>query len=279
MANDEKNMMDALTDEERAAIGEEGLEDTEAEAGDEGVEETAKESAAETEAQASETDEAEELADPILPPLRARAPENIEEIITAISSEEDALAQKFDDGDITAREYRDGLNRLNAQRDELNWNKRKADLAREMEDTAKANAWQKEVSDFMTTTAAHITKSHAAMIAFDDVVKKVTSDPANLNLSDRAQLDKAYKIFMNEVGEAFGIQPQQSQQTKATAPAPKAARNIPPTLAKVPASDMEDLDGGKFAALDRLAAADPVAYESAVAKMSEAERAQYESVM
>ncbi len=175
MANDEKNMMDALTDEERAANGEEGLEDTEAEAADEGVEETAKEVVSEPEAQASEAEEVEELADPILPPLRARPPENVEEIITAISSEEDTLAQKFDDGDITAREYRDGLNKLNAQRDEVNWNKRKADLAREMEDTAKANAWQKEVSDFMTSTAANISKSRAAMIAFDDVVKKVTS--------------------------------------------------------------------------------------------------------
>lgn len=277
--SDEKNMMDALTDEERAAIGEEGLEDTEADAGEESVDQAPKGSDAGTEAQAGAQDEAPELAEPILPPLRARAPENVDELYAAISAEEDSLAQKFDDGDITAREYRESMNKLTAQREEVNWNKRKADLAREMEDTAKANAWEKEVGDFMTTTAAHITKSRAAMIAFDDVVKKVTSDPANLNLSDRAQLDKAYKIFMSEVGEAFGIQPQQSQQTKATALAPKAARNIPPTLAKVPASDMEDLDGGKFAALDRLAAADPVAYESAVAKMSEAERAQYESVM
>lgn len=280
---DEKDFMDALTDEERAEINAAGADDIE---DDSGEETKGAEAATEETAPAGETESAQgdadhqhndDIADPILPPLRAKAPENVEEIISAISAEEDALAQKFDDGDITAREYRDGLNKLSNQRDEIRWDQRKADLAREMEDTAKANAWQREVQDFMTSTAANITKSHAQMVAFDDIVKKVTADPANLNLSDRAQLEKAYKIYMDDVGAALGVQstpPKAAQQTPQ-----RAVRNVPPTLARVPAAEPESLDGGKYAALDRLAAADPIAYEAAVAKMSESERSQYESVM
>jgi hypothetical protein len=282
---DEKDFMEALTDEERAEINAAGADEIEDDSGEETksaeaeAEATAAAESSEDASAQGETDQQnnDDIADPILPPLRAKAPENVEEIISAINAEEDALAQKFDDGDITAREYRDGLNKLSNQRDEIRWDQRKADLAREMEDTAKANAWQREVQDFMTTTAANITKSHAQMVAFDDIVKKVTADPANLNLSDRAQLEKAYKIYMDDVGAALGVQstpPKAAQQTTQ-----RAVRNVPPTLARVPAAEPERLDGGKYAALDRLAADDPIAYEAAVAKMSESERSQYESVM
>jgi hypothetical protein len=150
-----------------------------------------------------------------------------------------------------------------------------------MQRQAEENAWHRDVQEFMTTTAANITKSHAAMVAFDDIVKKVTADPANANISNRAQLEKAYKLYNDEMAAAFGVK-QQDQKPAAKseqAPAPKAQRNIPPTLARVPAAESENLDGGKFATLDRLAAMDPAAYEAAVAKMSEAERAQFESVV
>ena len=50
---------------------------------------------------------------------------------------------------------------------------------------------------------------------------------------------------------------------------------VPPTLGKVPASAATDTDDGKFAHLDRLADSDPLAYETAVAKMSAAQRDEY----
>lgn len=287
--SDEKDFMEALTDEERAEINAAGAEETATEAsaegeGDEtkGADTKAEAESAEQAAQSGETDQQndDDLADPILPPLRAKAPDNADELMSQLAQEEEALAQKFDDGDITAREYRDSINKLNDQRDEIKWATREANLASKMQRQAEENAWHKDVQDFMTTTAAHITKSKAAMVAFDEVVKNVTADPANANLSNRAQLDKAFKVYNDEMAAAFGVKPQDQQPAaKAPAPAPKAARNIPPTLARVPAAESENLDGGKFANLDRLAAMDPAAYEAAVAKMSEAERSQFESVV
>lgn len=272
---DEKDFMEGLTDEERAEINAAGADEISTD--DDATDDAAAQAAGETTATGEQDAVTEEQAEQILPPLRAKAPENAEELFNAISAEEDALAQKFDEGDITAKEYRDGLNKLTAQREELNWSARKADLARELEETAKVNAWHKEVQDFMTTRAAHITKSHAQMVAFDEIVKKVTADPANMTLSDRAQLEKAYKIYVAEANEALGVV-QKAQQPPAETPPARPTRNIPPTLARVPAAEPETIEGSRFANLDRLATMDPVAYEAAVAKMTEAERAQFESV-
>lgn len=286
--SDEKDFMGALTDEERAEIeaagADEASTETKGETNEAKADETqaAAESAEQT-AQSGDADQQQDddFADPILPPLRAKAPDNADELIANLAQEEEALAQKFDDGDITAREYRDSVAKLNEQRDEIKWATREANLANKMQRQAEENAWHRDVQEFMTTTAANVTKSEAAMVAFDNVVKKVTADPANANLSNRAQLDKAFKLYQDEMAAAFGVQPQAQQQAKTTppAPAPKAQRAIPPTLARVPAAESENIDGGKFAALDRLAAMDPAAYEAAVAKMSEAERAQFESVI
>lgn len=285
---DEKDFMEALTDEERAEIDAAGAEEISDEDG--GAEQQANEAAKDESGKENndasggaetQDDDAAEHADPILPPLRAKAPDNADELMSQLSQEEEALAQKFDDGDITAREYRDSVAKLNEQRDEIKWATREANLASKMQRQAEENAWHKDVQDFMTTTAVNITKSHAAMVAFDEVVKKVTADPANANISNRAQLDKAFKLYNDEMAAAFGVKPQDQKPAAKSdqAPAPKAQRNIPPTLARVPAAESENLDGGKFANLDRLSAMDPAAYEAAVAKMSEAERAQFESVL
>lgn len=284
MNSDEKEFLNSLTDEERAEIDAASEEETTTEEATETTTAKADEAPSEPagEEKAAKTDETQEenveLAEPVLSPLQARAPENVQELLNAIHAEEDALAQKFDDGDITAREYREAINKLNTQREDVNWSVRKAELSREMQETAMLQSWQRDVEEFMNTTAVHITRSHAAMVAFDDIVKKITSDPANASISNRAQLEKAFKIYSDEMAATFGVQPQAQQQAKSPPPA-KPIRNIPPTLARVPAAESENIDGGKFAALDRLAAADPAAYEAAVGKMSEAERAQFESVI
>ena len=64
------------------------------------------------------------------------------------------------------------------------------------------------------------------------------------------------------------------KQAKAEA---KPKREIPqvPSLANVPAADVDQPGDDKFAMLDRLADKDPVAYERALDKLSEAEREEY----
>lgn len=147
------------------------------------------------------SDEEERAA--LAPVFTARAPANAAEIEASLDRDETDLTQQFDEGDITAREYRDGVARLNDQRAELRWQKQKAELAADMRSQAEFDAWNREVENFMTKgPGAGLSKSHAAMVAFDDIVKQVTSDPANQKLSDRAQLAKAYKIYSADMAKA-----------------------------------------------------------------------------
>jgi hypothetical protein len=123
-----------------------------------------------------------------------------------------------------------------------------------MDEQAKDGAWYREVDRFLSTTGAAVAKNEMTKTAFDRYVRAVTADPANQHLSDRAQLEKAHKLFVSDFGAAsFGAGAHQ--------PASDGAR--------------DDMGGGRFAALDRLAEADPMAYEQAYAKLSEAEQAAY----
>ena len=287
MATDKDDLMNALTDEERAALGEEGIGDDLAAADD--IEDVADpvdppSDTQPTEGQATVPEIELEMAQEIAPPLRASVPDNVQEILEGLAQQQDALAAKFDDGDITAKEYRDEMDKIAAQREDIRWTQRKAELSAEMVESTKREAWIKEVNDFMTTgPGAVIAKSQVQMVAFDNIVRAVTADPANANLSDRAQLQKAFRLFKEDVQRTFGVDPEagapqtKQQPTQPQAPA-RAPRAVVPTLANVPAAEPETLDQGKFSALDRLASTDPIAYERAVARLSEAERAQFEAV-
>lgn len=223
-----------LTEEERAALAE---DDASAPVADE-------EAAAEA---------VEFRADPA-PILNARAPENASAVLNRVGAFEDNIERQFYDGEITAREYRDGLRQAAEAREEVRWSQRKAELATEMDEQAKEAAWFREVDRFLSTTGAAVAKNDMTKTAFDRYVREVTADPANQHLSDRAQLEKAHKLFMADFGPGFG-------GAAAHQPAGDGGRG--------------DLGGGKFAALDRLAEADPMGYERALAKMSDAEQAEY----
>ena len=266
--------LEGFTDEERAeleAIKAEGPSDFTDEGSDE----------AEDKAEAAKPDDkpdaeaaTEEQAAEIAPPLRAHPPEDAAAKLAAIGTDEEALSTRFDEGDITAKEFRDGLNALAERREEIRWNQRKAELAGEMTKQAQDNAWESDVREFFAGPAAHIAKSRAALIAFDEHVKAVTGDAANAKLSNRAQLDKALKSFQADIGEAFSVKPQAAQEGRQEAP-PRKAREVPPTLGRVPAAELESTDGGKYAALDRLATSNPEAYERAFLKLSASEREEY----
>lgn len=287
MANEKDELLAGLTEEERAALGDEGIGDDLDSAAD--LDSDAPDPATSS----SETPPAEgepqipaielETAQEIAPPLRASTPDNVAEVLDALAQQQEALAAKFDDGDITAKEYREEMDKLAAQREDIRWTQRKAELSAEMQENAKREAWVNEVNDFMTTgPGAAIAKSQVQMVAFDNIVRAVTADPQNANLSDRAQLHKAFRLYKEDVKRTYGVDLEAGSAPSApknqqTAPE-RPARAVVPTLANVPASDPEILESGKFTALDQLASTDPIAYERAVSRLSEAERAQFEAV-
>jgi len=222
-----------------------------------------------------------------LPLIRGAAPEKADEQLVDIAAEADALNTKFDDGDITAKEFRAGLDALSERKDAIKWEKNKAALAEEMAEGQRFNQWAGAVQDFMGSTGANIAKNvnedgtpGPVMVAFDLVVKKVTSSEKYVGMSDKQKLNTAYKLFTDDYNKAFGKAVATGATTDEAAAAAakaatKAAKVIPPTLARVPASDIEDTDGGKNSALDRLADSNPIEYERRLGEMSERERSAY----
>jgi len=267
---------DGLTPEEKAALAEDDAAIAAAAAGETDIRDAVIDPAASVAALEEPAAEAPEPAP--LPLIRGAAPEKADEILAGFDAEDEALNTKFDDGDITAKEFRDGLKATNARREEIKWEQKKSALAEEMAESQRFNQWAGAVQDFMSTTGANIAKSNSAMIAFDVVVKGVTSDEKYNGMSDKKKLETAYAMFTDDYNKAFGKAVATGATTDeavatATKAVTKAAKVIPPTLARVPASDIEATDLSPYGALDRLADSNPIEYERRLGEISGRDRA------
>lgn len=120
-------------------------------------------------------------------------------------------ARKFNDGDITASEFTDGLNRLADRREEIRWASRKAELAEELVQGQRMAGWSKTVKEFMATDGKQLADNvdergapGALLRGFDVVVRAEHADPANRGLSDKAILAKAHRKYRDGLEQAFG---------------------------------------------------------------------------
>lgn len=268
MAYDESTL-DLLTEEERAAL--EDDEDGDIEAGDdaaqdeEGRAEEGEESAAEVgDAAASATDEEAEPEEAAAPVLVATAPDDLDTQIANLAEQKESLVEQFDNGELTAREYQKQLDELAKQEREIERVKFKAELAADMQRQAQANEWAAEVKRFTTEHAQY--GNEYAWNALDQAVRKIANAPENASLTGRQILEKAH----GDLSKAFGWQERKAEsavKVKHAAP--------PPTLSKMPAAELNDTNGNRFAALDRLMDTDPLGYEAALGKMSKADRDAY----
>ena len=221
--------------------------------------------AKELEAAGSEPAEASTQQAPI---LVAPDVQDAEAKLTEIASQKDKLLEQFDDGDITAREFQKQMDDLNKQERKIEFDVREAELAAKLETQRVQNEWASTVNSFID--ANPIYKENTRLYrALDQEVKDLAAKPETANWSGSKFLAEAHK----NLAEAFGL-------SKANAPtSPKTPKrptdDLPPNLAKVPAADVQDMDGGQFAVLDRLAATDPIGYEEALAKMPQAARDAY----
>jgi len=212
-----------------------------------------------------------ELDDPIIKPtplFKAELPADIEAKRTALDSQEDDLVKKFDEGDITFAEYNKELRSLNRDRADLDRAELKAELAQEAQQSQVEQTWQTTANTFV---AEHplISKNETTWSSFDAIVRRVTAETMQKGEQpSRRDLEKAYKQWTEDLGISdAGTQKPQPKQKKQNI--------VPPNLGKVPAATANDTDDGKFAHLDRLAESDPLAFEAALAKMSDAQRDEY----
>ncbi len=206
--------------------------------------------------------------------------EEKEEVIPAeIQKKFDENDAKFDAGDIDKKAYDTERDKINRQIMKYN-----ADLnttaKAEVEEQKSDLVWKKEQIYFLNAKpeympskamdAAGKAKSNALFGALTEMVKAITGDPQNLNLTGMQVLVKADKA----VKEVFGIKPPE----KKVAPAKKEEKpavKIPDvkTLGDLPnaAPNMDGADDS-FAQIDKLRGD---AYENALERMSPAVKEKY----
>lgn len=198
-----------------------------------------------------------------------------------ISTKLEKLDADFDSGELTAAEYRAQVTELNDEVADIQSSATKQ--AREQEiaqaaETARREAlndaayerFLEEANNFVKDTPYQ--KSQLAFSALDAAVKEVAKLPESAKMTSRQILDAAHERVMQDPVLAVAFQ-EKNPAAKSDEPPAKA---VPPkTLAKMPAATATDTSDDRFSALDRLADNDTMAYEAAVAKMSESERDAY----
>lgn len=293
-----------LTDEERAALeeaeednelgeegedlelGEEGAGD---DAGDDGADDDAaseegeegEDTGADDEGKEVEGDDGGEQEDPApkatdpapAPLLTGDVPHDFDDQVKAIGAAKDELDQKFEDGDLSTKEYRAEMDKLNKAERQLEMQEFKARTAQEMAENQQRAQWASTVQSFLGDHPEYGT-SQLRYQALDTMVKKVASDEANAGLSGAEILAKAHELVEADLGGVPAAAPA-AEPAKPAKPKKGATPKAPPTLAKVPAADATDVGNSKFALLDRLADTDPLRYEAEMAKLSPEEADRY----
>lgn len=271
---------DGLTDEERAALADDGEEsnneaETGAAAADDADEQREAELAAAADKQpepaAAEpspaAEEAAEAQPQPAPILVAPAPEDAEAKLNEIATKKEALLEQFDEGDITAKEYQKQLDALAKEERAVERAQDRAELAAQMEQQRLKNDWDATCESFVSTHSIY--KDNPRLYkALDAEVRDLAAKPETANWTGQKFLDEAHK----NLKAAFGFAETPAADPAKPRPAP---RELPPNLAKVPAADVEDTNGGRFAVLDRMANSDPLGYEETLSNMSQAERDAY----
>lgn len=198
-------------------------------------------------------------------------PADVDDQIAAAKLAKIKLAEKFDEGEITAVEYAKQTEELNDFQRELENKRFKAQLAAESQQSRELDSWEETCSDFLS---AHpeISKSKLRYDSFDYAVRLVTGDQANAALTGAQQLEKAYQTWVTELGI------QVEQPAKSAAQTAQGKPRVVPNIGSLPAAQANDTDDGKFAYLDRLADSDPLKYEATLAKLSDADREAYLSM-
>lgn len=189
--------------------------------------------------------------------------------LAEIASQKNALDEQFDGGDMTSKEYREKLADLEKQEREIEVAKAAAQAKAQAEYEAERRAFLTEARNFMKGTPYEA--SPTAQQALDAALKRIGADPSLNGKTHREYLELAHAEVLKDPVLAIAFK-KQDDKPAPTAPGKKP---VPPTLAKMPAAQGTEAGENRFAALDRLADVNPLAYEDALAKLSPADRDAY----
>lgn len=196
--------------------------------------------------------------------------------ITELEGSEAAAFKRLMDGEIDAEEYQKIKGEVAANVAELKERVLEARvLSRVSERNAEADAqaqWQAAQNELLPQfKAAGLDYARPGpLAAFNAHLKALAADQKNGNRDARWFLSEADRL----VREDLGLKPLQKSAGKASSGVDMS--EIPPTLRGVPAAGGNAIQADEFAELDRLAEGnDPIAYERAMAALTDKQRDRY----
>lgn len=206
------------------------------------------------------------------PILVAEAPADADAKLAEIKAKKDDVINRFDDGDITAKEMQAELDTLGKEERTIERAIDKAQIATDLEEQRKRNEWSGQCNEFLSRPehAEYEGGKGERFEHLNETLMALAKMPRNAGLTGPELLAKAHTLVKAERGEA--VTPAATAKGKQQV-IPKPA--LPPNLAGVPSAASNDPGEGKYASLDRLQTANPEGYEAALAKMSDAERDAY----
>lgn len=206
-------------------------------------------------------------------PAQAAAPEDFKARLAEVRAAAADAKAKWQDGDLSDDDYTTAIAST-----------AKAEAAIEFRATEDAKGWSNAVTAYRDANPLLWASPQMAQ-AFDDIVGDVTSNARYAALPYAKQLAVAHNRLASEAG-VLGLKdvPRPGQRGSRNAPeqveAPQRRHRPepPPTLARMPSSDMTTAGDGRFAALDRLSKSGDVSgMEKALARMSPEDRDAYGS--
>lgn len=205
----------------------------------------------------------------------AKLPEDFEQKITDLATQEAEIRAKFKTGDIELDEYELQRDAILKERESLNTSKLKAEISQEMRDQAVQNEWQNQISTFMAAAAKSdgldYRKDAEKASDLDDFVKKLANNPIHADKSGDWFLTEAHKRVMALHGLSKAPAATETPTPK-TPSRESPLKNAPKTLAQVPGGDGPGDVSDEFADIDALTG---TAQEDAIAKMTPAARNKY----
>jgi hypothetical protein len=202
--------------------------------------------------------------------------------LSDLRKQDDELLDQYDDGDLTREELAAARAELQSKADDLTSSKA-LEMARAEQEM---KAWKASVGGYLKEYPG--LKDDKVIEAFDAEVRAVTSSRAYASMTYEQQLALAHKRLA-ATGEDIGLDVPPLKGRKQADPDPKPGKKseakgedlggVPKTLARVPASDRTDEDGGKYSALQKIVdRGTPDEIEEALGRLSEEERNRFSSM-
>lgn len=206
------------------------------------------------------------------------APTDLDEQIKSVQEKKDAVAQRFDDGELTGTEMREQMREL----DNEEWNLQSQKIRSEVSsDNLQANFFA--AADTFLASHKQYKPDTPLYNALNHEVKRLQRETSGSEF-DPALITQAHENVEAQIrglartpASEEGNPDQKDTTAGKKGGTQKGLADIPPTLADIPASEATGDDGGEFAHLDKLSN-DPERwedYERALAALSPSEHERY----